>query len=131
MDERLFQAPVFVVMTTINPDGAPQSSVVWAKLGPESTVLMSTIRGRRKCLNMERDPRVTLLAYDPEDPYVYTELRGTVALSEEGGDAMIDELCRAYQGKPWTIRPAETRVVVRFTPTKVIEHVAPQSSRSS
>jgi PPOX class probable F420-dependent enzyme len=127
---RLFQEPVFVVMTTINPDGAPQSSVVWARVDG-SDVLMSTIRGRRKCRNMERDPRVTLLAYDPEDPYAYTELRGTVTLTEEGGDALIDELSRAYEREPWTIRPAETRVVVRFTPTKVIEHVAAQSKRKS
>jgi PPOX class probable F420-dependent enzyme len=122
----LFQAPVFVIMTTINPDGAPQSSVVWAKLDGD-TVVMSTIRGRRKCRNMERDPRVTLLAYDPKDPYVYAELRGTVTLDEAGGVELIDELSRAYDGKPWTVRPAETRVVVRFTPTKVIQHVAPQS----
>src|SRR5439155_12397424 len=77
----LFQAPVFVVITTINPDGMPQSSVVWAKV-EEDTVVISTIRGRRKCLNMERDPRVTLLAYDPKDPYRYVELRGTVTLDE-------------------------------------------------
>lgn len=64
---RLFQAPVFVVLTTINPDGAPQSSVIWSKVDG-GDILFSTIRGRRKCRNMERDPRVTLLAYDPEDP---------------------------------------------------------------
>jgi PPOX class probable F420-dependent enzyme len=122
----LFQAPVFVVMTTINPDGAPQSSVVWSKVDGD-TVVMSTIRGRRKCRNMERDPRVTLLSYDPEDPYSYVELRGTVSLDEAGGAELIDELSRAYDGKPWTVRPAETRVVVRFTPHKIIQHVAPQS----
>ncbi|HEV2780604.1 MAG TPA: PPOX class F420-dependent oxidoreductase [Actinophytocola sp.] len=126
----LLQAPVFVVMTTINPDGSPQSSVVWAKLDGD-TVVISTIRGRRKCRNMERDPRITLLAYDPQDPYVYVELRGTVTLSEEGGVELIDELSRAYDGKPWTVRPAETRVVVRFTPTKVIHHLAAQSRKKS
>jgi PPOX class probable F420-dependent enzyme len=124
----LFQAPVFVVLTTINPDGSPQSSVVWSRLDGD-TVLMSTIRGRRKCRNMERDPRVTLLAYDPEDPYYYVELRGAVTLDEAGGVELIDELSRAYDGKPWQVRPAETRVVVRFTPRKVISHVASQSPR--
>lgn len=124
----LFQAPVFVVMTTINPTGMPQSSVVWAKV-EDDTVLISTIRGRRKCRNMERDPRITLLAYEPDDPYTYAELRGTVTLSEEGGVALIDELSHAYQNEPWTVRPAETRVVVRFTAGKVIYHVAPQSRK--
>lgn len=125
----LFQAPVFVVMTTVNADGSPQSSVVWSKLDGDQ-VLISTIRGRLKCRNMERDPRVTLLAYDPQDPYFYAELRGTVTLSEEGGNELIDELSRAYDGKPWRIRPAETRVVVRFTPRKVVKHIAAQSPKA-
>lgn len=125
----LFRAPVFVIMTTINPDGAPQSSVVWAKVDGDD-VLISTIRGRRKCRNMERDPRVTLLAYDPADPYVYAELRGTVTLDEAGGDELIDELSRGYDGKPWVPRPEQTRVVVRFTPARVIPHVAPQSKQT-
>lgn len=126
----LFQAPVFVVITTTNPDGQPQSSVVWAKLDGDD-VLMSTIRGRRKCRNMERDPRVTLISYDPEDPYFYAELRGTVTLSEEGGVELIDEFSRAYDDTPWTVRPAETRVVVRFTPTKVIRYLAGQSKKAA
>jgi PPOX class probable F420-dependent enzyme len=125
----LFAAPVFVVLTTVNADGSPQSSVVWSRLDGDD-VLISTIRGRLKCRNMERDPRVTLLAYDPEDPYFYGELRGTVTLTEEGGNELIDELSRAYNGKPWQIRPAETRVVVRFTPRKVVKHIAAQSRRA-
>jgi PPOX class probable F420-dependent enzyme len=127
---RLFQAPVFVVMTTINPDGQPQSSVVWAKVDGDQVVI-STIRGRRKCRNMERDPRVTLIAYDPADPYIYVELRGTVTLDEEGGDALIDELSHAYDGKPFNHRPGEVRVVVRFTATKVIRHIAQQSKQTA
>ncbi|MFL6142714.1 MAG: PPOX class F420-dependent oxidoreductase [Labedaea sp.] len=125
----LFQAPVFVIMTTINPDGVPQSSVVWAKVDGDD-VLISTIRGRRKCRNMERDPRITLLAYDPADPYVYVELRGTVTLDEAGGEELIDELSRAYDGKAWVPRPDQTRVVVRFAPARVIPHVAAQSKRA-
>jgi hypothetical protein len=53
-----------------------------------------------------------------------------VSLTEDGGDALIDELSRAYDRKPWTVRPHETRVVCRVTPTKVIEHVAAQSPKS-
>jgi PPOX class probable F420-dependent enzyme len=125
----LFQAPVFVVLTTINPDGQPQSSVVWAKV-VDDQVVISTIRGRRKCLNMERDPRVTLIAYNPADPYVYVELRGTVTLDEEGGRELIEELSQLYDGKPFPVRE-EVRVVVRFTPDKVIRHQAAQSKQAT
>jgi hypothetical protein len=61
---------------------------------------------------------------------VRVEVRGTVSMTEEGGVELIDELSRAYDGVPWTVRPTETRVVVRVTPTKVIEHIAPQSKQS-
>lgn len=118
---RLFQAPVFVVMTTINPDAQPQSSVVWAKVEGDQ-VIISTIRGRRKCRNMERDPRITLLAYDPDDPYRYVELRGEVTLDEAGGDELIDELSLAYDGEPFKHRPGEVRVVVRFTANRIVKH---------
>ena len=118
---RYFQAPVFVVMSTINPDGRPQSSVVWAKVEGDQVVI-STIRGRRKCRNMERDPRVTLLAYDPENPYNYAELRGAVTLDEAGGDDLINELSLAYDGKPFNHPPGQVRVVVRFTANKVFAY---------
>jgi PPOX class probable F420-dependent enzyme len=117
---RLLDGPVFVVLGTVNPDGAPQSSVVWAKRDGDE-IVFSTIRGRRKARNMERDPRVSLCAYDPADPYVYVEVRGTVAMTEEGGDALIDELSRAYTGKPWSeASPDNVRVVCRVTPTRVV-----------
>lgn len=122
---KLLGAPVHLVITTINPDGGPQSSVVWSTLDGDD-VLVSTIRGRRKCRNLERDPRVSLLAYHPDDPYSYVEIRGSVTLEETGGDELIDTLSRAYTGNPWTARGDETRVVVRITPRKVIFRQAPQ-----
>lgn len=121
----LLGAPVHAVLTTINPDGGPQTSVVWSTMDG-GDVLFSTIRGRRKCRNLERDPRVSLLAYHPDDPYSYVEIRGSVTLDETGGDELIDRLSRAYTGNAWTARGDETRVVVRITPRKVIFRQAPQ-----
>lgn len=117
----LLNPPVFAVVTTINADGSPQSSVVWLRADGDE-LLFSTIRGRRKCRNLERDPRLSVCAYDPADPYRYVEVRGTVSLTEDGGDDLIDEMSRAYDGKPWQHRAAEVRVVVRVTPTHVVQH---------
>ena len=118
----------FFVLSTTGRDGAPQSSVIWATR-EDDEIVFSTIRGRVKTRNMERNPQVSLCAYDPADPYSYVEVRGTVSMVEEGGVELIDELSRAYDGVPWTVRPTETRVVCRVTPTKVIEHIAPQSKK--
>lgn len=118
----LLAAPVCVVLTTINPDGYPQSSVVWAKVSGDD-IAISTIRGRQKTTNMERDPRVTVLSYDPADPYKYVEVRGTATLTESGGDELIDELGRAYTGQAWQEPVPATRVVVTITPQKVHERL--------
>jgi PPOX class probable F420-dependent enzyme len=116
---RLVDSTTFAVLTTINSDGSPQSTVVWIKRDGDD-VLFSTIRGRRKTRNMERDPRVSLCAYDPEDPYVYFTVDGNVSLDEEGGDELIDELSHKYDGKPFVPTPGGVRVVCRITPTAVI-----------
>jgi len=126
---RLLQAPVFAILSTAGPSGAVQSSVIWVRTDGDD-VVFSTIRGRLKTRNMERNPQVSLCAYDPQDPYSYVEVRGTVSMVEKGGVELIDELSRAYDGVPWTVRPTETRVVVRLTPTKIIEHIAPQSEKN-
>jgi len=118
---RLVDSTTFAVVTTINADSSPQSTVIWIKRDGDD-VLFSTIRGRRKTRNMERDPRVSVCAYDPADPYYYFTVEGTVTLVEEGGDELIDELSHKYDGKPFTPTPGATRVVCRLTPDRVITH---------
>jgi PPOX class probable F420-dependent enzyme len=118
----LLDRRAFLVLSTLNPDGAPQSSVVWGK-HDSGDVVFSTIRGRRKTRNMERDPRVSICVYDPADPYHYVEVRGTVSMVEEGGAELIDELSRAYDGEPFVEAvPGVTRVVCRVTATKIVEY---------
>jgi len=119
--KRLIDGPTFAVVSTINPDGAPQSGVVWVKRDGDD-ILFSTIRGRRKTKNMERDPRVGVTLYDPADPYRYVEVRGAVSLTEEGGPELIQDLSQKYDGVPFREgRPDNVRVVVRITPTRVID----------
>lgn len=52
----------FATIATIQPDGQPQLSVVWVSYDGDD-LLVSTVKGRRKHLNLERDPRVTVLVY--------------------------------------------------------------------
>jgi PPOX class probable F420-dependent enzyme len=124
----LLNSPIFSVLSTVSPAGTPQSSVVWVRTDGDE-IVFSTIRGRLKTRNMQRNPRVTLCAYDPEDPYTYVEVRGTVTMTEEGGVELIDALSRAYDDTPWRVRPDETRLVVRVTPTKVVERIGSQGKR--
>jgi PPOX class probable F420-dependent enzyme len=86
-------------------------------------VLVSTVIGRRKHLNIERDPRVTLLVYPRDAPYTYVEVRGTATMTQEGGRELIDRLNDAYSGTGRYRGDDGTenvRVVVRITPDKVV-----------
>ncbi len=120
--ERLIDGNVFVTLSTINPDGGPQSSVIWVKRDGDE-VVFSTILGRRKTLNMERDPRVSLCFFDPANPYRYIEVRGTVTMTTEGGPELIEELSQRYDGRSFTeSSPDNVRVVCRVTATRVVTH---------
>ncbi|MER5496950.1 MULTISPECIES: PPOX class F420-dependent oxidoreductase [unclassified Streptomyces] len=120
----LLDSPHPAVLSTLNPDGSPQSSVVWvSRDGGE--LLISTQQGRRKERNMLRDPRVGLTVFDPADPDLYVEIRGTAAVTEDTGRAMAVRIAEEYLGpgggKEYLEAPPEhVRVVVRITPTKVL-----------
>lgn len=119
----LFDAPQFVVLATIDPDGQPQLTVVWAARDGDD-ILISTVEGRRKYRNLVRDPRATLLLYPTDAPYTYVEIRGHVSISRHGARELIDRLARKYRGEPrWTKDDdiQVERVVVRITPDQVVE----------
>jgi PPOX class probable F420-dependent enzyme len=119
---RLVDEPTFAVLSTTNPDGGPQASVVWVKRDGDD-ILVSTIRGRRKTRNMERDPRVSVVLYDPADPYSYAEVRGTVTITTAGGRDLIEQLSLKYDGKPFPVEgPDRIRVVVRVHPERIINY---------
>jgi PPOX class probable F420-dependent enzyme len=120
----LFDAPEFATIATIEPDGRPQLSVVWIERDGDD-LLVSTVKGRRKHLNIEKDPRVTVLVFPKDSPYSYVEVRGSAAMTEAGGRELIDRLGNQYMG--WDRYPGDdetdnVRVVVRITPEKVVVH---------
>lgn len=118
--KKLIDAKTFASVATVNPNGSPQSSVIWLKR-EDDVIVFSTILGRRKTLNMQRDPRVSVLLFDPGDPYRYVEIRGEVSMTTEGGPELINELSLAYDGVPFREKdPAAVRVVCRLVPTKVV-----------
>ncbi|MHC5262901.1 pyridoxamine 5'-phosphate oxidase family protein [Streptomyces sp. UC4497] len=59
-----------IAVATIQPDGSPQVSPVWAKRDGDD-VLFSTTVDRRKTKNLQADPRVTVLVQPADNPYPY------------------------------------------------------------
>jgi PPOX class probable F420-dependent enzyme len=116
----LAENPFVGVLTDLRKDGSPHSTVVWVDV-EDGKVSFNTARGRTKPLNLERDPRASLLVVDPNDPYRWVAVSGSAELTEEGADAQIDKLAKKYIGQdeyPWRT-PEERRVKVLIEPEKV------------
>jgi PPOX class probable F420-dependent enzyme len=120
--ERAFLEQPFVgVVTTLHPDGSPQSTVVWVDVDDEG-VSINTAYGRVKPRNLARDPRVSLVVVDPGDPYRWLKVNGTGTLVDEGADEQIDRLSKKYTGREVyaSRQPGEQRVTVRIAPTRIL-----------
>jgi hypothetical protein len=73
-----------VALTTLMPDGQPQTTPVWCNRKAEY-IFINVMKGFRKEKNMRLNPKVSLLAYDPKNPLHNIEIRGLVVeMSEEG-----------------------------------------------
>ena len=107
----------FGALTTLLPDGHPQTQVMWVD-ADEQHLLLNTEVHRQKFRNVERDPRVTVTIWDMEDPYRFVEVRGEVVEKVKGQEARehIDELSLKYRGKPYQRQIQSERVVLRITP---------------
>ena len=119
--QNVLRKPAFGHIATLGPDGAPQNSPVWVDWDGEFLKFSQTTT-RQKLKNLERDNRISVSATDPEDPYMYVEVRGTVDRVEEDTDkAFIDAMAQKYLGTdyPWH-SPDETRVIVYVRPDRFV-----------
>ena len=121
---RLLDGRNYAVLATVNPDGSPQTSVMW--IGRDGgDLLFSTVEGRVKHRNMVRDPRVSVTVIDSSDPENYVELRGRVSMVPDVGRRFDTELSWKYDGKdPGEDRPGAVRVVVRVEVLKAAGYAA-------
>jgi PPOX class probable F420-dependent enzyme len=121
---RLLDGKNYAVLATVNPDGSPQTSVMW--IGRHgSDLLFSTVEGRVKHRNMLRDPRVSVTVLDSADPENYVELRGRVSMTPDVGRQVDTQLSWKYDGKdPGEDRPGAVRVVVRMAVEKATGYAA-------
>ena len=125
----LLECPPVAALTTLMPDGAPQTSVVWCDRDGD-VVRVNTMRGFAKERNMRRDPRVTLLCYDPREPLRSVEVRGLVEwMSEEGALAHLDSIASRYMGRPVhyfgdcvpaALGATEVPVLCRIRPVRIV-----------
>lgn len=95
----LIDGPYTVALTTIMPDGQPHITPVWCNRR-DDFLYVNVMKGFLKEKNMRQNPRVSILAYDPQNPIRNIEIRGRVVeMTQEGAVEHNDELARLYLGK--------------------------------
>ena len=86
-----------VHLATINRDGTPQLSMVWAGI-EDGEICVGSLTRRQKLRNVERDPRVSLSIESPERDRLgmnyYLVVSGTARLTEGGAPELVTELAK-------------------------------------
>jgi PPOX class probable F420-dependent enzyme len=87
-------------LSTINPDGSPQVTVIWIGLD-DDVIVSGHMHHHKKLKNIERDPRVVLSFAAPRDhtvvmnPYAVLRARATVEPSDAAWD-LLNRLTKTY-----------------------------------
>lgn len=114
-----------VHMATVNPDGAPQLSLVWAGLDGDD-IVTGHLQVNQKVRNVQRDPRVTLSLVTGGRNAIgldhYLMIHGTARVTEGGAPELLQRLAHVYLGPDVTFPPMDDPppgVILRITPERV------------
>ena len=117
----LAEGPNFAALTTLMPDGQPQTHVMWVGCDDDHIIINTEVH-RRKFKNVEADPRVTVAIWDAENAYDFAEVRGRVVETITGPEARasIDALSRKYTGGDYAPEIQSERVILRIAPDRQV-----------
>jgi PPOX class probable F420-dependent enzyme len=117
---RLFDGTNFAVLTTLEPDGRPHSTVVWTKRDGDD-IVFALPKNRRKTANLNRDPRATVVVFDAANPYESAQVQGLAYVEDDLDGLLVEELSHKYTGGPYPgfAGPTPQWITVRISADKV------------
>ena len=95
----LLERPLFAALGTIRPDDTVQVNPMWFEYDGEHVRFTHTNK-RGKFRNLQRNPSMSLMVIDPDNPQSYLELRGRLVetIDDPAGEFYV-RLGRRY-GNP-------------------------------
>jgi PPOX class probable F420-dependent enzyme len=118
----LLNRPTFAHLATVRPDGAPQTQVMWFVWDGEH-IRMTHTKSRQKYRNFQREPRVALSIAEPDNPYRFIEIRGTVEkIEDDDAKASFYLSLQQRYGRSYPVADAAERVILVIRPEKFITH---------
>jgi PPOX class probable F420-dependent enzyme len=95
-------------VTTIDPDGRPQTTLAWVGLEGDE-IVFATLPDQRKLRILRRDPRITIsIQTERVTPYglhEYLVIYGTARVTDGGGPEVLQRLAHTYLGPDVTFPP--------------------------
>jgi PPOX class probable F420-dependent enzyme len=105
---RILESESLAHVTTIDPDGRPQTTLAWVGLEGDE-VVFATLPDQRKLRNLRRDPRITIsIQTERVTPYglhEYLVIYGTARVTDGGGPEVLQRLAHTYLGPDVTFPP--------------------------
>jgi len=120
----LIEAGPLAHLSTVNPDGSPQVSVIWIGLDGED-VVSGHLTWNKKLRNIGRDPRVVLSFEAPRDPAVFLNehavlrAHATIEPADEAWD-LLNRLTKVYMSPEKEFpAPRATGFIVRYAVERI------------
>ena len=98
---RLLDEPVTAVIAVMGDDGRPWLTPVWFNYAGDR-VLLNLAEHRRKTGCIRRNPQVTMLLMNPENPYHWVSLKATVAREVREDDPAEGRRATETIDQSWT-----------------------------
>lgn len=104
----LLERPIFGSLGTVRPDNTVQVNPMWFEFDGERVRFTHTTY-RAKYRNLQRNPAMSLLLTDPDEPQRYLEVRGALAeVIPDPEGAFFVRLGQRY-GDPDTAPPPDSK----------------------
>lgn len=119
----LLNDPNFGSLGTVRPDDSPQVNPMWHEFDGEVIRFTHTTK-RGKYRNLQLNPGMSYLVFDPADPLIYVEVRGRlIEVIPDPTGAFYVRLQNRY-GNPSDRAPRdkEDRVILVMSIERVLEH---------
>ena len=113
-------------LVTLDPDGAPQVTIVWTGLEGDE-IVTGHLMASKKVRNVQRDPRVSLSVETGGRNEMgldnYLVVHGTARIQEGGAPELLQRLAEVYLGPGVRFPPMDDPppgFVLRTRPTRVL-----------
>jgi PPOX class probable F420-dependent enzyme len=116
----LHDEPNVAVVAALREDGTSHQTPVWVDWDGEH-LLLNLNNFRAKLEHLRRDPRVSVVVLDRNNPFNWIAVEGKVAeITTEGAYEHIVRQAGVYMGKEeYPLGEGEERILVRIAPERI------------